>query len=81
MSVVAMMEMIFFLSLFAEIYVTTGGGPGLASTNLAYLIFRDAMLGWDVGRASAGGVLAIVLANIVAFFFMRMVGRNLEENR
>jgi len=78
---VAMMEMIFFLSLFAEIYVTTGGGPGLASTNLAYLIFRDAMLGWEVGRASAGGVLAIVLANIVAFFFMRMVGRNLEENR
>jgi sorbitol/mannitol transport system permease protein len=77
MSVVAMMEMIFFLSLFAEIYVTTGGGPGLASTNLAYLIFRDALLGWDVGRASAGGVLAIVLANIVAFFFMRVVGRNL----
>jgi sorbitol/mannitol transport system permease protein len=76
-----MMEMIFFLSLFAEIYVTTGGGPGLASTNLAYLIFRDAMLGWDVGRASAGGVLAIVLANIVAFFFMRAVGRNLEDYR
>jgi sorbitol/mannitol transport system permease protein len=79
MSIVAMMEMIFFLSLFAEIYVTTGGGPGLASTNLAYLIFRDALLGWDVGRASAGGVLAIILANIVALFFMRAVGHNLED--
>ena len=78
MAVVAMIEMIFFLSLFAEIYVTTGGGPGLASTNLAYLIFRDALLGWDVGRASAGGVIAIVLANIVSFFLMRIVGRNLE---
>ncbi len=79
MAVVAMIEMIFFLSLFAEIYVTTGGGPGLASTNLAYLIFRDALLGWDVGRASAGGVIAIVLANIVALFLMRVVGRNLED--
>ena len=81
MAVVAMIEVIFFLSLFAEIYVTTGGGPGLASTNLAYLIFRDALLGWDVGRASAGGVFAIILANIVALFLMRMVGRGIEEAR
>jgi sorbitol/mannitol transport system permease protein len=81
MAVVAMIETIFFLSLFAEIYVTTGGGPGLASTNLAYLIFRDALLSFDVGRASAGGVIAIVLANVVAFFLMRIVGRNLEDLR
>jgi len=81
MAVVAMIETIFLLSLFAEIYVTTGGGPGLASTNLAYLIFRDALLGWDVGRASAGGVIAIILANIVALFLMRVVGRNLEDLR
>ena len=81
MAVVAMIEMIFFLSLFAEIYVATGGGPGLASTNLAYLIFRDALLGWDVGRASAGGVIAIILANIVSLFLMRVVGRNLEDLR
>ena len=81
MAVVAMIEMIFLLSLFAEIYVTTGGGPGLASTNLAYLIFRDALLGWDVGRASAGGVIAIVLANIVVLILMRVAGRNLEDVR
>jgi sorbitol/mannitol transport system permease protein len=81
MAVVAMIETIFLLSLFAEIYVTTGGGPGLASTNLAYLIFRDALLGWDVGRASAGGVIAIVLANVVSLFLMRVVGRNLEDMR
>ncbi len=81
MAVVAMIEMIFFLSIFAEIYVTTGGGPGLATTNLAYLIFQDALFEWDVGLASAGGVVAIVLANIVAMFLMRVVGRNLEETR
>jgi sorbitol/mannitol transport system permease protein len=81
MAVVAMIETIFFLSLFAEIYVTTGGGPGLSTTNLAYLIFRDALFEWDVGQASAGGVVAIILANIVAFFLMRVVGRNLEDVR
>ncbi len=81
MAVVAMIETIFFLSLFAEIYVTTAGGPGLATTNLAYLIFRNALFEFDVGQASAGGVVAILLANIVAIFLMRVVGRNLEDVR
>ena len=32
----------------------------------------------DVGGASAGGIIAVILANIVAVFLMRMIGRNLE---
>jgi sorbitol/mannitol transport system permease protein len=43
-SVVVMVETIFLLSVFAEIFVTTSGGPGLATTNLAFLIYRYAML-------------------------------------
>ena len=27
----------------------------------------------------AGGIIAVVLANIVAFFLMRMIGKNLES--
>jgi sorbitol/mannitol transport system permease protein len=27
---------------------------------------------------SAGGVIAIILANLVAIFLMRMIGKNLE---
>jgi len=77
-SVVIMIETIFFLSIFAEIFVTTSGGPGLASTNLAFLIYIRALLDFDVGVASAGGVIAIILANIVAFFLTRTVARTLE---
>jgi sorbitol/mannitol transport system permease protein len=77
-SVVIMIETIFFLSVFAEIFVTTSGGPGLASTNLAFLIYIRALLDFDVGVASAGGVIAIVLANIVAFFLTRTVAKTLE---
>lgn len=76
-SVVIMIQMIFHLSIFAEIFVTTGGGPGFASTNLAFLIFSQALLQFDVGVASAGGVFAIILANIVAFFLIRIVGKSL----
>jgi sorbitol/mannitol transport system permease protein len=77
-AVVAMIETIFFLTIFAEIFVTTGGGPGLATTNLAYYIYLKALLEFDVGGASAGGLIAVVLANIVAIFLMRSVARNLD---
>lgn len=50
-AVVAMIETIFFLTIFAEIFVTTGGGPGIATTNLAYYIFLKALLEFDVGGA------------------------------
>ncbi|MBN3754049.1 sugar ABC transporter permease [Paraburkholderia sp. Tr-20389] len=77
-AVVVMMETIFLLSIFAEIYTTTGGGPGNATTNLSYLIYALGLQQFDVGLASAGGILAVVLANIVSFFLVRMLAKNLK---
>ena len=77
-AVVMMIELIFLLSIFAEIYTTTGGGPGDASTNMAFLIFKQALLNFDAGVASAGALFAVVLANIAAVFLIRMVGKNLD---
>lgn len=77
-TVVVMVETIYLLTIFAEIVVTTAGGPGVASTNLAFLIYSRALLQFDVGGASAGGVIAIIIANIVAAFLVRAVARNLE---
>ena len=76
--IVVMMETIFLLAIFAEILVTTAGGPGLATTNLAYLVYKTALFKFDIGGASAGGVAAIVLANLVALFLIRAVARTLE---
>src|SRR5215813_14062709 len=76
-AVVIMLETIFFLAIYAEILVTTVGGPGLATTNLPFFIYSRALLAFDVGGASAGGIIAIVLANIVAFFFVRAIAREL----
>jgi len=79
MTVVVLIQTIFLLSIFAEIFVTTSGGPGNASTNLTYLIYKESLLSFDVGAGSAGGVIAVILANIVAIFLMRMIGRNLDR--
>ena len=77
-AVVVMMETIFLLSIFAEIYTTTGGGPGNATTNLSYLIYALGLQQFDVGLASAGGIIAVVVANVVSFFLVRMLARNLK---
>jgi sorbitol/mannitol transport system permease protein len=77
-TVVILIETIFLLNVFAEIRVTTGGGPGMETTNIPFLVYAQALLQFDVGGASAGGIIAVVLANIVAIFLVRMIGRNLE---
>ncbi len=78
-AVVVMIEMIFLLSVFAEIFTTTGGGPGDASTNVAFLIFKQALLNFDAGVASAGAMFAVLLANIVAIFLVRLIGKSLDK--
>jgi len=73
-AVVIMIEVIFLLSVFAEIRTTTNGGPGTDSTNLAFLIFQEALENFDYGVASAGAIFAIILANVVAIILIRMIG-------
>jgi len=77
-AVVVMIEMIFLMSVFAEIFTTTGGGPGNESTNVAFLIYKQSLMNFDVGVASAGALFAVVLANIAAVFLIRMIGKNLD---
>ncbi len=75
-TIVVLIQTIFLLSIFAEIFVTTGGAFG--SRTLTYLIFQRVLESQNVGLGSAGGVYAIILANIVAIFLMRIVGKNLD---
>lgn len=76
-TVVLLIQTIFLLSIFAEIFVTTGGAFG--SKTLSYLIFQRVLESQNIGLGSAGGVYAIILANIVAIFLMRIVGKNLDN--
>jgi sorbitol/mannitol transport system permease protein len=78
-TVVILIQTIFLLGIFGEIFTTTQGGPGSASTTLPYMIFKQAIAAKDIGRAAAGGIIAVILANIVAYFLMRGLGRNLEN--
>ena len=77
-TVVILIQTIFLLGIFGEIFTTTQGGPGAASTTLPYSIYKQAVIAKDIGRAAAGGIIAVILANIVAYFLMRGMGKNLD---
>ena len=73
-AIVIMIQAIFHLSLYAEIEIVSRGN---GNKNLPYLIGEFASN--NIGAASATGVLAVILANIVAIFLLRLVGKNLMD--
>ena len=73
-AIVVMIQAIFHLSLYAEIEIVSRGN---GNKNLPYLIGDFATN--NIGAASATGILAVILANIVAIFLLRLVGKNLMD--
>jgi sorbitol/mannitol transport system permease protein len=76
--VTVLLETIFILQIFGEIFVTTSGGPGTATTNLPFFLYQKAFQEYNIGVASAAGVLAVVVANIMASFVLRLIGGNIR---
>lgn len=73
-AIVVMIQAIFHLSLYAEIEIVSRGN---GNKNLPYLIGEFANN--NIGAASATGIFAVILANIVAIFLLRLVGKTLME--
>jgi len=73
-AIVVMIQSIFHLSLYAEIEIVSRGN---GNKNLPYLIGEFATN--NIGAASAAGIFAVILANIVAIFLLRMVGKSLMD--
>jgi polyol transport system permease protein len=73
-AIVVMIQAIFHLSLYAEIEIVSRGN---GNKNLPYLIGEFANN--NIGATSATGIFAVILANIVAIFLLRMVGKTLME--
>lgn len=67
----ALLGSLFIVQSFDSIFMTTQGGPGTATTNLPFRLYLVAFQGFDIGKASAIGVIAVVLTMIVATFALR----------
>ncbi len=73
-AIVIMIQAVFHLALYAEIEIVSRGN---GNKNLPYLIGEMATN--NIGAASATGIFAVILANIIAIFLLRMVGKSLMD--
>jgi multiple sugar transport system permease protein len=58
------------------IYMLTSGGPSQSSTSLVFYIYQTAFLAGRYGKASAIGVVLLVLVTIITFLQLRMWERS-----
>jgi sorbitol/mannitol transport system permease protein len=66
---------------FGEIYLTTGGGPGVATNTLPYYTYKTAFTSWQVGQAAALGVIGVIIAILAARAMQRFTADNTPEER
>lgn len=71
--IVVVLGVIGNLQQFDTIYALTGGGPVRATTVLSVEVYRRAFEQWDIGFASAVGVLWVAALLLPAFLYLRML--------
>src|SRR4051794_27252264 len=65
--------------LFDLVYILTGGGPGGTTETLSFQVYKIAFFGFDTGRASAYGVLMVIVVTIAAQIYLRYLNRLQER--
>ncbi|GGJ46825.1 carbohydrate ABC transporter permease [Deinococcus roseus] len=81
LEVVILLETIFLMQVYGEIYTATSGGPGISTTTIPYFIYQKAFAEYNIGLASAAGVIAVLFTNLVASVMLRIIGRNIQGGR
>jgi len=64
---------IYVVQSFDAIFMITSGGPGQQTTNVPYYLYEAAFRSFDIGRASAMGVVAVVVTIVIATFALRTI--------
>jgi len=77
-ALVAMLEFIYNFGNFDTIFVMTGGGPGDSTTTLAVDLYNLAFGSYDLGAASAMGVLWLILLGLVSTGYL-FLNKRLEN--
>ncbi len=64
---------IYIVNSFDAVYNMTQGGPGTATTNVPYFLYQQAFQAFNIGQASALGIVTVILTLIVASFALRLL--------
>jgi sorbitol/mannitol transport system permease protein len=64
---------IYIVQAFDAIFMITSGGPGQETTTLPYYLYEAAFRSFDIGRASAMGVVTVVGTILISTFALRTI--------
>jgi sorbitol/mannitol transport system permease protein len=67
----ALLGSLFVVQTFDSIFMLTHGGPGEDTTNIPFLLYLVAFQGFNIGQASAIGVVAVIMTTIIATVALR----------
>ena len=67
-----------FFDTFGIIEVTTGGGPGDATTILVYKVYRDGFIGLDLSASAAQSIILMILVMALTVFQFRFLERRVH---
>lgn len=75
----ALLTSMYVLENFAAISILTAGGPAYATTNLSYYVYLEAFSAFDLGRASAFGVVTLAIAIALIMPMLKVVSGIFKE--
>ncbi len=64
---------IYVVNTFGDVDTMTQGGPATATTNIPYFLYEQAFHAYNIGLASAMGVIVVILTIVVASFALRLL--------
>lgn len=63
---------------FETISIMTKGGPLNSTNTLVYYIYKEAFDYFDIGAASAGGVVLFVILAVITFFYFKILSKKVN---
>ncbi|WP_236078885.1 carbohydrate ABC transporter permease [Paraburkholderia nemoris] len=69
----ALLASMYVLENFAAIATLTAGGPAYATTNLSYYVYLEAFSAFDLGQASAYGIISLAIAIALVMPMLKVV--------
>jgi multiple sugar transport system permease protein len=67
-----LLMLIYNIRNFSMVWVMTRGGPGLSSTTLPVMIYRQAFTDFNVGMASALSVLLFLVLLVFSYYYIKV---------
>ncbi|MCK4829078.1 sugar ABC transporter permease [bacterium] len=74
-----MLGLIFILKTFGLVFTTTHGGPGFASTNFPYYVYRTTFLGWNIGKGSSIAIILVIISLAIVLVLFKLLRKAITE--